>query len=119
MWDRVADDLAGARNRSLLKNARILALVDVAVADMTIAIWSAKNTYDTWRPVTAIEQADTDRNPSNQPERDWTPCWSLPHSKSIQPIGGVAASGRPVILRRKRHRYVNAGWRSTAHVSCS
>jgi hypothetical protein len=43
MWNRVADDLADARHVRLLTAARRLALMDIPLADATIAIWNAKN----------------------------------------------------------------------------
>jgi hypothetical protein len=54
MWNRVADDLAEAHNTTLSQNARLLALTNIAMADAMIATFNAKNTYDFWRPVTAI-----------------------------------------------------------------
>lgn len=68
MWDRVADDLAEANHLTLIRNARLLARMNVAMANAVIAIWNAKNVYDTWRPVTAIQQAGTDGNPDTAPE---------------------------------------------------
>ena len=53
-WNRVADDLAGANHMTLTENARLLALMNIALGDATIAVWNAKNHYDSWRPVTAI-----------------------------------------------------------------
>ena len=38
--------------------ARLLALVNVAMADAGIAIWESKYFYKFWRPVTAIREAD-------------------------------------------------------------
>jgi len=78
IWNRVADDLAQQRDDSLLRNARILALMNIALADTTIAIWNAKNTFDTWRPITAIEQAATDGNPHTTPDPSWTPLLVTP-----------------------------------------
>jgi hypothetical protein len=54
MWNRVADELADANATTLSQNARVLALMNIALADATIGIWNAKNVYDSWRPVTAI-----------------------------------------------------------------
>jgi hypothetical protein len=78
IWNRVADDLAGQRGGSLLGNARILALMNIALADATIAIWNAKNTYDTWRPITAIQQAHTTSNPDTSRDPNWTPLLATP-----------------------------------------
>src|SRR5215472_4902345 len=54
MWNRVADQLAQAGDLPLAQNARLLAQVNIALADATIAVWNAKNYYNFWRPVTAI-----------------------------------------------------------------
>ena len=54
MWNRVADDLAESHDTTLSQNARLLALTNIAMADAMIATFNAKNTYDFWRPVTAI-----------------------------------------------------------------
>lgn len=78
IWNRIADDLAEARDAPLLRNARVLALMDIALADATIAIWNAKNTFDTWRPITAIQQAATDGNPDTSTDPGWTPLMTTP-----------------------------------------
>jgi PAP2 superfamily len=54
MWNRVADQLADANGTTLTENARLLALMNFALADATIGVWNAKNHFDAWRPVTAI-----------------------------------------------------------------
>ena len=56
MWNRVADQLADANDTTLTQNARLLALMNIALADATIGIWNAKNTFNSWRPVTAIRR---------------------------------------------------------------
>ena len=69
MWNRVADQLAQAHHATLTQNARRLALMNIALADATIAIWNAKNTYNFWRPVTAIRAG---ADPA------WTPLLATP-----------------------------------------
>jgi hypothetical protein len=44
--------------------ARLLALVNVAMADAGIAIWESKYFYQLWRPVTAIREADPGSGPT-------------------------------------------------------
>jgi hypothetical protein len=44
--------------------ARLLALVNVAMADAGIAIWESKFFYKLWRPVTAIREADEGSGPT-------------------------------------------------------
>ena len=54
VWNRVADDLAESHDTTLSQNARLLAMTNIAMADAMIATFNAKNTYNFWRPVTAI-----------------------------------------------------------------
>jgi hypothetical protein len=47
-----------------LELARLLALVNVAMADAGIAVWESKYYYQYWRPVTGIREADEHTGPS-------------------------------------------------------
>ena len=98
IWNRVADDLAQQRGRSMLVDARILALMNISVADSTITMWNAKNTYDTWRPITAIQQAESDSNPDTSPDPNWTPLLVTPAFQEY-PAGhpGVSSGGATVL----------------------
>jgi hypothetical protein len=100
IWDRVADDLAETHDASLLANARVLALTNIALADAVIAIWNAKNTFDTWRPVTAIQQAATDGNPDTSADPAWLPLITTPAFQEY-PAGhpGVSNAGASVLAR--------------------
>jgi hypothetical protein len=44
--------------------ARLLALVNVSMADAGIAIWESKYFYQYWRPVTGIRESDLGTGPS-------------------------------------------------------
>jgi hypothetical protein len=66
------------RHDSTLQNARLLAQLNVAIADATIACWDAKYTYVSWRPVTAIPLASTDGNPRTTEDPAWMPLFATP-----------------------------------------
>lgn len=53
-WDRVADDLAVQNHFNLMKSAHLLALVNISIADAVISVFYAKNLFDSWRPITAL-----------------------------------------------------------------
>jgi hypothetical protein len=53
-WDRVADDLAMQNHFNLMKSARLLAMVNISIADAVISVFYAKNLFDSWRPITAL-----------------------------------------------------------------
>ena len=46
--------MAASRGNTLEQNARLFALLNVAMADAAICAWDAKYAFDFWRPVTAI-----------------------------------------------------------------
>lgn len=69
IWNRVADQLAQTGDLPLAQNARLLAQLNIAAADATIAVWNAKNYYNFWRPVTAIRATS---------DPAWTPLLPTP-----------------------------------------
>jgi hypothetical protein len=77
-FDPVVISLAVQHHFSAVETARMLALVNMGVADAIIGCWDAKYTYSSWRPVTAIQLADTDGNDSTAPDPAWTPLITTP-----------------------------------------
>jgi hypothetical protein len=83
-WNQAANQLARANHFSMSDNNRLLAVLNIAMADTAITTWSAKPHYGalptevTWRPVTAIPLADTDGNPDTIPDPDWLPLINTP-----------------------------------------
>ena len=55
-WNRVARTVAEAKGLGLWENARLFALVNLAMADGFIAGFEAKYHYNYWRPATAIRE---------------------------------------------------------------
>jgi hypothetical protein len=72
-WNQVAAQIAAQQHTSLDENARLFAQLNIALGDAAIVAWDAKYTYNTWRPIDAIRQANTAGNPAVQPDPDWTP----------------------------------------------
>lgn len=64
IYNQIAVIIAGQRGNSVAENARLLALVNVAMADAGIAAWETKYFYGFWRPVTGIREADAGGGPS-------------------------------------------------------
>ena len=64
------DPHAGGRAPlTTVDRARFYALVYLTAADTAIATWADKEHWMFWRPITAIREADTDRNPANERRR--------------------------------------------------
>jgi len=78
LWNRVALQLLARHHVSLLGEARVLALVNMAMCDGAIAVWDAKNFFDTWRPITAIRAASSDGNAATSPDPTWEPLITTP-----------------------------------------
>ena len=62
------------------------------MADAVISIWNAKNMYNTWRPITAIRNANIDGNDATPADAAWTPVLPTPPFQEY-PSGHSGASG--------------------------
>ncbi|HEY2679050.1 MAG TPA: vanadium-dependent haloperoxidase, partial [Steroidobacteraceae bacterium] len=80
------------RPNSTLESARLLALLNLAIADAAIGCWEAKYTYVAWRPVTAIPLADMDGNPATIADPTWMPLFATPAHPEY-PSGHSCVSG--------------------------
>lgn len=72
---RLTQIISKMRQLSLEENARLFALVALALGDAAIVAWDAKYStdLDLWRPETAIRLANTDGNPATQADPNWEP----------------------------------------------
>lgn len=78
-----------AQGTSLVENARVFALIGLAVFDTSVANFESKYHYDFWRPVTAIRAAETDGNPDTTADSGWGSFIPTPPFPSYP--GGAAA----------------------------
>ena len=72
-------DQVTARHLGIVEAARMFAAIDMSVADAEITVWRAKYVYGFWRPITAINLADTDGNPDTAPDPSWVPLFNTPN----------------------------------------
>lgn len=77
-WNEIARNVALARGTSVEENARLFALLNLAMADAAIVVWDVKYAYDSWRPVTAVRQAERDGNDETAAELQWEPLLPTP-----------------------------------------
>ena len=77
-WNQIARQVLALRPMGLGEEARLMALLNVALADAAIVCWKAKYEYTLWRPITAIREADTDGNPLTIGEPGWAPLLNTP-----------------------------------------
>jgi hypothetical protein len=94
-WNRLARAVSAARGLTVWENARLFGLLNLAMADGYIASWDTKYHYKYWRPVTAIQLADTDGNPDTEADPNWTPLeltYPMPDYDSGHAVQGGAAA---------------------------
>ena len=91
-WDQIALSVGADRHVTFSEEARLLALVNLAMADAAIGCWEAKYHYVFWRPVTAIPLAGTDGNPNTIADPSWMPLFATPGHPEY-PSGHSCVSG--------------------------
>ncbi len=64
LYNQIATQIAEQKRSDVLETARLLALVNVAMADAAIAAWDSKYHHALWRPVTGIREADAGTGPT-------------------------------------------------------
>jgi hypothetical protein len=81
LYNQIARVIAVQQNNTPVQNARLFALINIAMADAGIACWHCKYLYDYWRPVVGIREADPgtgptglgDGNPETVGDVNWEP----------------------------------------------
>ena len=81
LYNQIATQIAEQKRSNVVELARLLALVNVAMADAGIASWESKYHYKLWRPVTGVREADAgtglsgagDGNPATQGDPAFMP----------------------------------------------
>jgi len=71
-------DQVTVRDLDIVDAARMFAAIDMSLADAEISVWYAKYVDGFWRPITAINLADTDGNPATVADPTWVPLLTTP-----------------------------------------
>ena len=97
-WNQAANQMAHAHHLSLSGSNRLLAVLNIAMADTAFTTFSRKRFFGavptdvTWRPVTSIPLADIDGNPDTAADPDWLPLVNTP-SHPEYPAGHPSLNG--------------------------
>ena len=97
-WNQAANQIARSKHLSMSDSNRLLAVLNIAMADTAFTTWGGKRFYGsvpsevTWRPVTSIPLADTDGNPDTAADPDWLPLINTP-SHPEYPAGHPSLNG--------------------------
>jgi len=88
LYNQITVHIADQMGTDGIELARLLALVNVAMADAGIAIWDSKYYYNVWRPITGIRESETGTGPTGagdaNPDTIGDPTWS--------PLGAPASN---------------------------
>jgi hypothetical protein len=96
-WYQAATQMAIRKNLALADNARVFALMSMALANCFIVDWDAKFNYEFWRPITAIRNGDQDGN--NATERDaWQPLNTTPMHPEYPSQAGINSGAARAVL---------------------
>jgi hypothetical protein len=79
VWNHVLRDIDTAHVLNIDDSARLFALVSLAMTDAVITAWDTKRHYVFWRPLTAIQEADSDGNPGTDSDPNWQPLINNPN----------------------------------------
>lgn len=98
-WNRIANTIVRQKGLDIWSSARVMALVNFALADGYIAGFAVKYDVRFWRPVTAIRRAADDGNADTAPDPAWLPLMSpvfytppVPDYPSTHSVLGAAAA---------------------------
>lgn len=64
LYNQIAVHIAELKHSNVIDLARLLALVNVTLADAGIAVWDSKYHYQYWRPITGIRESDPGTGPT-------------------------------------------------------
>jgi hypothetical protein len=101
-------DQADLRDLDIADSARMFAAAHMSLADASIAIWRTKYDYAYWRPITAIQLADTDGNPRTDADPAWAALAATPpypdYVSGYSGIGGAFTEAlKDTLGTRKLH----------------
>ncbi len=126
-WNQIAADIALQHNNSTVANARMFALLNIALADAAIASWDAKYAYELWRPITAIRTAGEDGNPETSADPNWVPLLVTPafptYTSGHSTFSGAAAAvlgrlfGNEISFSTYADRGIGGAWPPPEDVS--
>jgi hypothetical protein len=99
-WNRNLLRLAAQRGLRAVQTARMLAMAHVSGGDAMIACFDAKYHYLSWRPLHAIQRAETDGNPLTQPDPTWQPLRPTPNHPEYPSAHACHTTAITVALER-------------------
>ena len=98
LFNSAARQVSLAQGKTPSENARIFALLAMAICDASIAVFDTEYFYNYWRPVTAIRAGDTDDNHKTDPDPTWLPLITTPAFPSYPSAHGTLSGAARRVL---------------------
>ena len=73
LYNQIVRTIAIQKRNTVESNARLFALVNLAMADAGIQCWYSKYYYELWRPIVGIREGDDDTNEFTTGDPNWVP----------------------------------------------
>ena len=99
-WNQGARQASMAQGKTLSENARIFALLGIAIFDASIAAYETKYYYNTWRPLTAIWGGGLDGNQKTDLDAGWFPLLATPAFPSYPSAHATLSGAARAVLER-------------------
>ena len=97
-WNTIARTVTATRKLDSLDSARLLALMNLAMADAFIAGFKIRYVYDFWRPVTAIREGDNDGNDATAGDPTWDSHQNTPAVSDYPSTQSAFSAAASVVL---------------------
>ena len=97
-WNTIARAVGAGRKLDAHDSARLLALMNLAMADSYIAGWKIRYVYDSWRPVTAIREGDNDGNDATAGDPNWDSLQNTPSVSDYPSTQSMFSAAAAVVL---------------------
>ena len=110
----LARTVALQSGRDVTQNARLMAVVGMAMDDAVIAVFEAKYVYNFWRPVTAIRNGDKDGNNATDVDTAWSPFIDTPPHPEYPCGHCIVASALATVLQAEMGSLTALNFSSTS-----
>jgi hypothetical protein len=98
MWNQIAETVATNAGLSVADTARLLAAVNLAMADASIVAMATDYSTQFWRPETAIANGDADGNGSTDVDVSWAPLISSPSLPEYVSLSATISQAAATVL---------------------
>jgi hypothetical protein len=97
-WNQITEEIAAQKKNTTAQNARLFALLNIALADASIIDSDQKYTFNRWRPLTAIRGATQDSNPKTVADPIWASLLPTPNSPAYVSGHSTFSGAADVVL---------------------